>query len=82
MIEQLTSIISGRIKEVLQFHLNGTSEEFDAATSAVMTELTSMGGMAEGIAFTSGDLSMDNIKDREALAKQLALALGESTKWD
>tara|TARA_R100000388_G_C7234764_1_gene157098 strand:- start:12 stop:260 length:249 start_codon:yes stop_codon:yes gene_type:complete len=82
MIEQLTNAISGRIKEVLQFHLNGTSEEFDAATTAVMTELSNMGGMAEGIAFTSGDLSMDKIKDRETLAKQLAMALGESNKWD
>ena len=81
MIEELNNAISGRIKEVLQFHLNGTSEEFDAATTAVMTELTNMGGMAES-AFSASDLSMDSLRDRETLAKQLALALGESTKWD
>ena len=81
MIEELTNAISGRIKEVLRLHLDGTSEDFDAATTAVVTELTNMGGMAES-AFAASDLSMDSTRDRETLAKQLALALGESTKWD
>ena len=81
MIEELTNAISGRIKEVLRLHLDGTSEDFDAATTAVMTELTNMGGLAES-AFSVSDLSMNSIRDRETLAKQLALALNESTKWD
>ena len=81
MIEELTNAISGRIKEVLRLHLDGTSEDFDAATTAVMTELTNMGGLAES-AFSASDLSMNSIRDRETLAKQLALALNESTKWD
>ena len=81
MIQELNDAISVRIKEVLQFHLNGTPEEFDAATSAVMTELTQMGGMAQ-TAFDLRDLSMHNVRDREHLAKQLAMALGESNKWD
>ena len=29
MFEQLNTVIEKRIKEVLQFHLNGTSEEFE-----------------------------------------------------
>ena len=32
MLEQLNEVIAGRVKEVLQFHLKGTPEEFDAAT--------------------------------------------------
>ena len=30
MIEQLNEVIAGRVKEVLQFHLKGTPEEFEA----------------------------------------------------
>ncbi len=81
MIEQLNEIIAGRVKEVLQFHLKGTPEEFDAATGAVMTELSNMGGNLNE-KFFAGDFSMHSMTDREELAKQLALALGESTNWD
>ena len=81
MIEQLNEVIAGRVKEVLQFHLKGTPEEFDAATGAVMTELSSMGGNLN-VKFFSGNVSMQSMTDREELAKQLADALGESSKWD
>ena len=36
MFEELNTVIEKRVKEVLQFHLNGTTEEFDAAATAVM----------------------------------------------
>ena len=81
MLEQLNKVIAGRLKEVLQFHLKGTPEEFDAATGAVMTELSSMGGNLNE-KFFAGNFSMHSMTDREELAKQLADALGESSKWD
>ena len=81
MIEQLNEVIAGRVKEVLQFHLKGTPEEFDAATGAVMTELSSMGGNLNE-KFFAGNFSMQSMTDREELAKQLADALGESSKWE
>lgn len=74
MLEQLNKVIAVRIKEVLQFHLNGTEEEYQLATNAVMDELTNMGGILEA-QFYSGDLSMQNESDREALAKHLAETL-------
>ena len=81
MIEQLNEVIAGRVKEVLQFHLKGTPEEFDAATGAVMTELSSMGGNLNE-KFIAGNFSMHSMTDREELAKQLSQALGESSKWE
>ena len=81
MIEQLNEVIDGRVKEVLQFHLKGTPEEFDAATGAVMTELSQMGGNLNE-KFFAGNYSMHSMTDREELAKQLANALGESSKWE
>ena len=81
MIEQLNEVIAGRVKEVLQYHLKGTPEEFDAATGAVMTELSSMGGNLNEKYF-SGNFSMQSMTDREELAKQLVDALGESSKWE
>ena len=81
MIEQLNEVISGRVKEVLQFHLKGTPEEFEAATGAVMSELSQMGGNLNEKFFT-GKYSMHSMTDREQLAKELSDALGESSKWD
>ena len=81
MIEQLNEVISGRVKEVLQLHLKGTPEDFEAATGAVMTELSQMGGNLNEKFFT-GNFSMHSMTDREELARQLADALGESSKWD
>ena len=81
MLEQLNEVIAGRVKEVLQFHLKGTPEEFDAATGAVMTELSSMGGNLNE-KFFAGNFSMHSMTDREELAKQLSQALGESSKWE
>ena len=43
MIEELSKAITGRIKEVLEFHLNGTPSDFDEAASAVVSEFVSMG---------------------------------------
>ena len=43
MFEELNTVIGKRVKEVLQFHLKGTSEEFDAAATAVMSEFAAMG---------------------------------------
>lgn len=74
MLEQLNKVIAVRIKEVLQFHLNGTEEEYELAANAVMDELTNMGGILEA-QFYSGDLSMQNQSHREALAKHLAETL-------
>jgi hypothetical protein len=81
MIEQLNKVIAERVKEVLQSHLKGTPEEFEAATGAVMSELSHMGGNLNEKFFT-GNFTMHSMTDREELAKQLALALGESTKWE
>ena len=78
MISQLNDAIASRVKEVLQFHLNGTPEEFESATSAVMTELSEMGGLLEQQLFTS-HLSMDSESDREQLAKHLANSLAETS---
>ncbi len=81
MLEQLNKVIAGRLKEVLQFHLKGTPEEFEAATGAVINELTNMGGDLNEKFFT-GNFSMHSMTDREELAKQLSQALGESSKWE
>ena len=51
MFQELNSVIGKRVKEVLQFHLNGTSEEFDAAATAVMAEFTAMGDSLSAIVF-------------------------------
>ncbi len=79
MLEQLNIVIGKRVKEVLQFHLNGTSEEFDAAAIAVIKELTSIGGnlhtAIESNTGGLGSLSLSNPEGREQLAEQLTQAL-------
>ena len=70
MIEQLQEIIQVRVREVLQLHLNGTPEEFNAASKAVMIELSSMGGSAQSLVdITSADITTDD--GRKKLAEQL-----------
>ena len=69
--EELTNVISGRVKEVLQHHLNGTSEEFDAAANAVMKELSFMGGNLHNVvSFTGADITTD--EGRTELASTLS----------
>ena len=81
MIEQLNKVIAERVLEVLQFHLKGTPEEFEAATGAVMSELSQMGGNLNE-KFFAGGFTMESMTDREKLAKQLVLALGSSPDWE
>lgn len=70
MTEQLQEMIQARVKEVLQLHLNGTPEEFDAASNAVMNELSFMGGNLQGlVSFTSADITTD--EGRTELTEQL-----------
>ena len=81
MIEQLNEVIAGRVKEVLQFHLKGTPEEFEAASKAVMNELAAMGDALSGMVDMS-NVDLNNADDREDLASQLTYALKESSGWD
>ena len=67
MFEQLNTVIEKRVKEVLQFHLNGTTEEFDAAASDNTDQESTgisfsytMGGMTLGGAMNDVD-SMDGV---------------------
>jgi len=77
MIEELNNVIEKRVKEVLQFHLNGTTEEFDAAAMAVMGEFVSMGSRLSGI--VSDDLNaLTNPEGRESLAEKLTNALNDN----
>ena len=70
MIEQLQNMIKARVKEVLQYHLSGTPEEFDAASEAVMDELSFMGGNLQGLVnFTGADVT--TTEGRVELADQL-----------
>lgn len=75
MIEELSKAITGRIKEVLEFHLNGTSAEFDEAASAVVSEFVSMGATAGALPGVTANLSMELDNHREVLARQLNDAL-------
>ena len=77
MFEQLNTVIGKRIKEVLQFHLNGTQEEFDAASTAVMAELTAMGDSLEGIMSEANPSSLFDPEGRQELASQLTSVLDE-----
>ncbi len=81
MIEQLNEVIAGRVKEVLQFHLKGTPEVFEAASKAVMNELAAMGDALSGMVDMS-NVDLNNADDREDLASQLTYALKESSGWD
>lgn len=75
MIEELNRAITGRIKEVLEFHLNGTPAEFDEAANAIVSEFVSMGSAASGLPGLTANLSMELESQREVLARQLTHAL-------
>jgi hypothetical protein len=75
MIEELNKAIAGRIKEVLEFHLNGTPTEFDEAADAVVSEFVAMGAAASALPGVTADLSMELTNQREALTRQLTDAL-------
>ena len=76
MIEQLNTVIGKSVKEVLQFHLTGTPEEFDAAAKAVMTEFVAMGDSLSAIVSEAGGINaLADPTGREALATQLTDAL-------
>jgi len=79
MFEELNNVIGKRVKEVLQFHLNGTTEEFDAAATAVMTEFVAMGDSLSAIVFEAG--GVQNLADpegREELATRLTDVLNDN----
>lgn len=79
MFEELNTLIEKRVKEVLQFHLNGSDEEFDAAASAVMSEFTAMGDSLSAIVFDAGGVqSLADPDGREELATQLADVLNNN----
>ncbi len=79
MFEELNTVIGKRVKEVLQFHLNGTSEEFDAAAAAVMTEFVAMGDSLSSIVFEAGGVqSLADSDGREELATQLTNVLNDN----
>tara|TARA_R100000231_G_scaffold113640_1_gene84430 strand:- start:2929 stop:3168 length:240 start_codon:yes stop_codon:yes gene_type:complete len=72
MFEDLNIVIEKRVKEVLQFHLNGTSEEFDAAATAVMNEFAAMGDSLNAIVSEAGGVqALANPEGRDELASQL-----------
>ena len=72
MFEELNTVIEKRVKEVLQFHLNGTTEEFDAAAMAVMSEFAAMGDSLTAIVNETGGIqALADPDGREELATQL-----------
>ena len=74
--EQLNNLIGTRVKEVLQYHLQGTPEEYDAATEAVLDELSFMGGNLQNlVSFTGVDVTTSEGKTE--LADQLVQLLKE-----
>tara|TARA_R100000152_G_C6538321_1_gene17447 strand:+ start:69 stop:308 length:240 start_codon:yes stop_codon:yes gene_type:complete len=79
MFEELNTVIGKRVKEVLQFHLNGTPEEFDAAATAVMTEFVAMGDSLTAIVSEAGGMqAFSNNEGREKLASDLTSALNDN----
>ena len=79
MFEELNTVIGKRVKEVLQFHLNGTSEEFDAAATAVMVEFAAMGDSLSAIVFEAGGVeALGDPEGREKLADELTEVLNDN----
>jgi len=79
MFEELNNVIEKRVKEVMQFHLNGTEEEFSSAASAVMQELSAMGDSLSAIVSEAGGLqTLAEDEGREKLAGELTNALSEN----
>ena len=76
MTEQLERMIQTKVKNILQSHLDGTPEEFEAASSAVMDELSFLGGNLQGLVSSiSADITTS--EGREELAEQLIQSLIE-----
>tara|TARA_R100000657_G_C4572882_1_gene37905 strand:+ start:314 stop:550 length:237 start_codon:yes stop_codon:yes gene_type:complete len=75
MFEKLNTVIEKRIKEVLQFHLKGTEEEFSTATTAVMSELTAMSDSLDGIMSEAQENAIFTTDGRKELAEQLTNVL-------
>tara|TARA_Y100000592_G_scaffold80291_1_gene126819 strand:- start:128 stop:367 length:240 start_codon:yes stop_codon:yes gene_type:complete len=79
MFEQLNTVIEKRVKEVLQFHLNGTTEEFDAAATAVMSEFVAMGESLTAIVHEAGGIqALADPEGREGLTAQLTDVLSDN----
>tara|TARA_R100000030_G_C3225132_1_gene116914 strand:+ start:712 stop:951 length:240 start_codon:yes stop_codon:yes gene_type:complete len=79
MFEELNTVIGKRVKEVLQFHLNGTSEEFDAAATAVMEEFAAMGDSLSAIVHEAGGIqTLGDPDGREKLAGELTEILNDN----
>lgn len=77
MTEQLNIIIGKRVKEVLQYHLQGTTEDYDAATEAVLDELSFVGGNLQGLVDLSG-VDITTTAGRSDLTDQLVDLLKEA----
>jgi hypothetical protein len=77
MTEQLNIIIGKRVKEVLQYHLQGTTEDYDAATEAVLGELSFVGGNLQGLVDLSG-VDITTTAGRSDLTDQLVELLKEA----
>ena len=76
MFEELNTVIGKRVKEVLQFHLNGTPEEFEAATEAVMDRLSFLGANLQSLVnFTGTDIT--TLEGKTELADQLVHIMRE-----
>jgi len=74
--EQLNNLIGSRVKEALKFHLQGTPEEFEAATEAVMDQLSFMGANLQSLVnFTGTDIA--TLEGKTELADQLVHIMRE-----
>ena len=79
MFEELNTVIEKRVKEVLQFQLNGTTEEFDAAATAGMGEFAAMGDSLSAIGFEAvGVQTLADPEGRQELATQLTDVLTDN----
>lgn len=74
--DQLNNIIGARVREVLQYHLQGTPEEFDAATGAVLEELSFMGNNLQSLVSFTG-VDVNTIEGKTELADRLVQLLKE-----
>jgi nanoRNase/pAp phosphatase (c-di-AMP/oligoRNAs hydrolase) len=74
--DQLNNIIGARVREVLQYHLQGTPEEFDAATGAVLEELSFMGNNLQSLVSFTG-VDVNTIEGKTELADRLVRLLKE-----
>jgi nanoRNase/pAp phosphatase (c-di-AMP/oligoRNAs hydrolase) len=74
--EQLNNLIGSRVREVIQLHLQGTPEEFEAATEAVMDQLSFVGANLQSlVSFTGTDIT--TFEGKAELANQLVHIMRE-----